>query len=553
MPKPTTYGGQTVNAEEKNMIQTQPIADFLRFEQNGDDRYVMKYRMPETGMDQNGNIVNIRKNMNLIFKSLAKQFIDENGAIRTEPIQKDPEQEDLIFLLTEASSEDAAKALGIEEKDKDDFIKFVDALAQEKGVGRTPILKIVHEFRDMFQNIAKYSALIEAYEYFDGINFEEYIKFDENEVKSKEDEEEKRRIAVEKKKKALKFHLEDSYDDYRNMLQDLKDMANMDAENEMEFKGFLDCLNSSFYNEAFSSLVGRKYGVEPIGRKYDIEMKSNDENRVAKFEVHACFIAPIVLHEGEAPQLLSIETTATPAHKYVFRDPNGRTATGIYEDEEALVKFHKDNNDAPEYDQAEFDESKNQDQDSIYFNIAANQQVIIESSDLIKYGDQLQDKINEQQKKLKKLKGLNAELIAGKTAVNSSEYGDLVDGIDEVLKIYAKYRPDKVMDEQVFEEGFRKIGRLAEAYINHKGNNIKDNARGKYNAALAIDELCKEDDTWVLFEKDTARTEESRDRGKSVKISFDELVNDEKEKADDNKTKVPTAKSVKLDKGKSMG
>lgn len=43
MPKPTTYGGQTVNAEEKNMIQSQPIADFLRFEQNGDDRYVMKY------------------------------------------------------------------------------------------------------------------------------------------------------------------------------------------------------------------------------------------------------------------------------------------------------------------------------------------------------------------------------------------------------------------------------------------------------------------------------------------------------------------------------
>lgn len=319
MAGPTKYGGQTVTNNEKLQLESQAIGEFLNFVPEGSG-FVMKFKYPEKGSytpkGASGPVTfNIRENMNYLQKGIALLVTGGKDSFGfTEAL------EDGLIELTEKCDpekpgydpESVMNKLNIPAEKRAEFGKFMGALGEHVGA----IAQRTLEYTMKLRSIQKYLSA-----------YEEHPELEDWGT--------------------VKEELKNIYPDYERAVQDYRDAANMNPQTDTDVKIFMDCETSANLNSKIAECVNirrEREGKEPLQdpASHNITFTESKDGYEKNFEKHFCFTSTVNI--GRETKVMSIEMTAPPASRLLYRDEKGTVATGIYDTMEELDKFHADNN-----------------------------------------------------------------------------------------------------------------------------------------------------------------------------------------------------------------
>ena len=337
MPKPsyiqnTNYFGLSVDKDVAEQIKDQNISEYLRFEEMG-NQVVIQAKLPEVGMS-NGEVYDIRYNMNLIAKGMANYILDENGNI---DINKASELSNFITdFYSEATSspfvkfnkekatEELINKLGIPDEKRENFKKFIKANGVPANNGDSLLMSST---TGPFGMMA--SELIGTI-----LQYQKYL----NDPKHPE---------------AAEF-LRKHKTQYENTLLTYKEMANMDPEKETRILYPMDCFAFSTQMQAFCDQNNeflKSVKMKTIdGKKNQIlfNMKENGQDEangmIVPFKEHYFFSLPVKVNGKN--YTLSLENTAPESGKMFHCPAVGRTGVGLFGNKEHIVQYHTEKNKA---------------------------------------------------------------------------------------------------------------------------------------------------------------------------------------------------------------
>lgn len=342
----TFYGGLKVTQDIKEQLESQSVSNFLSFSpsKNNDGTFYVQGKLPEKGCDKNGNEYSIRKNINIILKTMTNAFIKDN-AIYTKDIST------AIFDILPKIAENPNALTNsypfenilnqLSDSEKDDFMHFINDPEMYK-----PLNSMLLNFDKEMQSIVGYNYAIQ--------NIDKYEKTDE----------------VEK-------YLAQSYNDYRNIINRYFQISKMDPETETRVFLPSDCTTYADTNIKFMASVLRlsqKQNNQPITatgnpptdkktkegsivqsnasndytdvKKVDLNMEKmpedSNDNAYRAFDVHACTCFEVTVNNEK--KIISLETTAPQGNKLLFQPCETKAGIGIYNDIDELYTHYVNNN-----------------------------------------------------------------------------------------------------------------------------------------------------------------------------------------------------------------
>lgn len=322
----TNYQGMRVLTTVADQLRGQPIAEFLRFEDQQDGTVTIQAKMPEWGRFNEKNF-RIRENLNYFMRGLACGCLDDDGEFDVDKAAK--VDDDLVAKLPLGKvSTEFMQLCGVPAERQEDFKTFVSACGVTLDMMR-------------FQ----FSLEIENLQGF---------QYNLNHLLAEPDLRETRGSLVR-----------ESYEDFKHILANYKQMANADPQ-EKSVLFALECQHYAGWNVdlmQFANTYHRHRG-EPLmtGTRHTINFPDETPEELAqgirnKFEMHACFVADVRI--DNKTKVLSLEATATPAGKLLFCPVGTRTGVGLYDSLEALEEFHLRNNKTVIPDLEKFNRCKN--------------------------------------------------------------------------------------------------------------------------------------------------------------------------------------------------
>ena len=334
----TRYGGLTVSEEEMQCFKSQPAGEFLNFKKKKNHEYIMSYKIPDHGKvtltkEDNREIdVNIRKCTNMIFKYMAKTCVDKKGNVHTSTLDH--------YLLNDAEinakpgTHPMLDMLGIPEKDKPELNDFLSALVSASGSPAAVYSMFLVSFQTQMNNLNAYS-----------VQYQRYLNMTEEERKNNPE---------------FSKYVIESYGDYIRECNDLIRASKMNPEKETEFLGYMDCEKSALFNKAIARMLSRP-GAETEGAFTSIPMPQKIDTQAGyadgRFTHHCCFTTELKMPDG-SNKILSLETTAPPSDRFLFRGKNGKNGVGLYESIDALKNYHVGKNAIPRLNTKELEGMK---------------------------------------------------------------------------------------------------------------------------------------------------------------------------------------------------
>lgn len=308
----TSYKGTIVSTDVAEELQKKPIADFLHFEKGPKGNMIMTAKLPEWGRMGDKDF-RIRENMNYFVRGLVTLTLDENGNINTKNADENLEALHAPLLNNKVPA-DFLDACGVPKDRRDDFNAFVSFLGPELGTLRDQFLEEMERLKVFQYNL---------------------LRVEDDDLKAT--------------REAL---LEDSYQDFRNILNFYRQMAAMDPQKEtnpMFFMGgshyaglnvrLRDCSNNYHRSRGEAELKGERYTI----KLPTIAKEEEDKGNFNKLDAQNCFITEIEINKEK--KILSIETQERlPLGKLLSCPKENRVGTGIYDSEEALKDFHSKDN-----------------------------------------------------------------------------------------------------------------------------------------------------------------------------------------------------------------
>ena len=354
MPKDlqtTNYHGAVISDAMANSLKNTPIGkELLRFEKRGDQN-VMQVRLPEKGLysatgnndpSHAGKEYDIRKNMNYLTRGIVRACMDENGNI-------DPNK---VSEMDNLCNDINSGLIRLDERKKllDKFIKKLDIPKDREEnfrlfLGANNVPPVGNKSSKLF-GYGTNPANVMLQELDGGLL--QYQKAMSGELGEKE------------KRFASKFSQQ-----YDNMLQSYRELANMDPEKEMRILYPMDCISFQQItrgfidqNNAYRAQNGMgTYDVESVDLIFnDREPKANEKKL---FKNHSYLTAKVpVVTENENGLLeekevtLSLESTAPAGGELLFRPSPERTGVGVFESKQAAEEYHRNRNikEIPEFD-----------------------------------------------------------------------------------------------------------------------------------------------------------------------------------------------------------
>ena len=331
--QPTDYTGLKLDNRLADQIAQQDLGEILSFERRGNITRI-QVKLPEKGFDPaSGKEFNIRVNMNYLMRGMVRGSMDESGRLDW---NKTADLFDIAMNMSHSAGANRdrlcaqlSEALGVPENAREDFQNFLYANCQANpkdrnqpslfNINTSPLALMQQEINRM----AVYQKLMA------GEPLPENLKagLDANEWKKM---------------------LDDMSEDYENLAENYRQMAEIDPLTETRILQPSDCRAFRGYASRFidqHNQYRERNGQPPLrysAQDYDFTKdgygKKLPENTERYFDEHHLLTVPIKLDGKDV--VLTLENTAPPAGKMFERPAVERTGVGLFENEDAAKQFH---------------------------------------------------------------------------------------------------------------------------------------------------------------------------------------------------------------------